>query len=254
MKDFYAALAAMTLICFQANAQTEPGRNYEWKQCNEDVLGLRVDPVPLRSVLGADFKPVLEAGKAQVAIMVQDCSQYWIDGENLGPNQMVHILVRIEGSPNVESVVGAQRTEQTFTWFSVFAGSNNPLDQKARMASRTSPSAIETVSLEPPEWPRGGSVKLDADLRISWKITSAERSALLMGVNHDVYLRDDADNTVLKRIQAIGNLVAAPSPGVLQVEGDSNLALLIGKGTQPVRVYSFFPIWARGVLGEVITE
>lgn len=240
----------MALISSQALAQTAPQRNYEWKQCNEDVLGLRVDPAPLRRILGTGFSPLLEDDRAQLAIMVQDCSQYWIDGESLGPNQMIHVLVRIEGPGNLQPVVGAQRTEPTFTWFSLYAGSNNPRDQAARMASGTAPAVIRAVSLDPPKWPRGGTANLEADLQISWSIAHAEESALLMGVNHDVYVRDDSGNIVLKRIQAIGNLVAAPSPGLLEVDGDSNLTELIGKGDHPVRIYSFFPIWARGTLGE----
>lgn len=233
-----------------AIAQSEQSISFEFKQCNEDVLALRVDPEPVEQAVGPEFPLFLVEGRAAIAIMVQDCSQYWIDGEDLGPNQHVHILVRIEGPADVRPVVGAQRTDPTMTWFSLFAGSTNPRGRAARMASGTAPEPIDAVSIDPLGWPRGGRVTLGPDLGFAWSVPTAEPSSLLMGVNHDIYVRDAAGNSLLKRIQAIGKLVAEPSTGTLEVVGTHELGNLIGPGRYPVLVYTLFPIWARGNLGE----
>lgn len=245
---FVLGVMGLMLVPSRAGAQAEHRVSFEIKQCNEDVIGLRVDPDPIQDMVGPEFSLSLDEGMARVAIMVQDCSQYWIDGEDLGPNQHVHILARIEGPADVRPVVGAEQTEPTMTWFSLFAGSTNPRGRAARMASRTAPEPIESVSLDPPGAPRGGEVTLGPDLHFSWTVPEAAPSTRLMGVNHDIYLRHDGD-IVYKRIQAVANLVAAPSPGALELAGTSELAEVIGAGRHPALVYTLFPVWARGDLG-----
>lgn len=232
-------------------AQSERSPSFEWKQCDEDVLGMRVDPGPVQEAVGSEHTIALEDGKAMVAIMIQDCSQYWIDGTDLGPNQMIHVLARIEGPDDVRPVVGAHSTEPTMSWFGLFTGSTNPSDREARMASGTAPERIEAVSLDSHGLPRGGHVTVGPDASFSWSIPSAPQSARLMGVNHDIYVKDDDGRIILKRVQAIGNLVAVPSPGTLEVEGAVGLGGVIGPGRHPVMVYMLFPIWARAILGEV---
>lgn len=235
-------------------AQSERSPSFEWKQCDEDVLGLRIDAAPVQEAVGSDHTLALENGKAVVAIMIQDCPQYWIDGTDLGPNQMVHVLARIEGPDDVRPVVGAHDTEPTMSWFGLFTGSTNPSDREARMASGTAPERIEFASLDSPGFPRGGRVIVGPDSSISWSIQSAPQAARLMGVNHDIYVKDGDGRTVLKRVQAIGNLVAVPSPGTLNVEGQAGLGGVIGPGRHPTMVYMLFPVWARAILGEVATE
>lgn len=231
-------------------AQPERAPSFEWKQCDEDVLGLRVEPGPVQEAVGSEHTVALENGQAMVAIMIQDCSQYWIDGTDLGTNQMIHVLARIEGSEDVRPVVGAPHTEPTMSWFGLFTGSTNPRDREARAASGTAPEPIESVLLEPAEFPRGGEVIVRSDARFSWRVPSAQPSPALTGFNHDVYVRDGSGGVVLKRVQAIGSSVAAPSPGMLEVEGEENLAGVIAPGRYPTLVYTFFPVWARATLGE----
>jgi hypothetical protein len=250
---FYT-LAVVFLSSRQVAAQQETAKNFEFKQCNEDVLVMRVDPEPLQELVRSDFTLLLDDGKARVAIIVQDCSQYWIDGENLGPNQHNHVWVRVEGPEDVRSVVGAQETWPTLTWFNVFTGSTNPRDREARKASGSLPEPIEGLSLDPPEWPRGGRVTLGPAMSYTWRVPSAERMRRLIGVNHDIYERTDDGRLRLKRVQALVNATAVPSEGTLKVLGGVDPRKLIGAGTYPVRVYTFSPIWARATLGDDLPE
>ena len=251
---FLSALIGVTLIASQAIAQSKIEKNLEWKQCNEDALGLRADPAPIQKFVGSDFSLALENGKAMVVIIVQDCSQYWIDGKNLGRNKHVHVWARIEGPKDVRPVVGAAQTLATYSWFSLFAGSTNPRDWQARMASHTSPERIDSASLDPLGWPRGGKVTIKPGLSFSWSVPSATESASLMGINHDTYLRDNEGNIILKRIQALANQVAIPARGTLKVVGAAEPNKLIGAGEYPVLVYTFFPVWARVNLGDDIPK
>ncbi len=248
---------AMMLILFFAwktAAQSGNGTNFEFKQCNEDVIAFRVDPKPIQRAVGEEFTLLLSEGKAMVAILVQDCEQYWIDGENLGSNHHVHLLARIKGPTDVRPVIGAAQTEETLTWFSLFAGSTNPRDQEARKASHTAPKQIVEVSLDPIGSMRGGRVVISPDLNFTWKAGVAEESPHLGGYNHDIYVRDERGNIILKRIQAIGKLVAKPVQGILTVQGNDALAEVIEAGQYPALVYTIFPIWARGNLGEDLTS
>ena len=151
-------------------------------------------------------------------------------------------------------VAGAQQTMPTASWFSLSAGSTNPRGRKTRMASGTAPDPIEGASLDPPNSQRGGRVVVDADRTYSWKLTSEEPAVRMVGVNHHVYLKDSAGRIVFKRIQALGKLTAGPSEGTLEVVGGADPGSLIGTGTYPVSVYTFFPIWARATLGGIPPE
>lgn len=118
------------------------------------------------------------------------------------------------------------------------------------MASGTAPEPIDAVTLDPLGWPRGGRVSIGADVRFLWNVPTAEPSGLLMGVNHDIYVRTPDGTHVSKRIQALGKLVATPTGGMLELEGTGMLGGVVGAGQYPVLVYTLFPLWARGNLGE----
>ena len=247
------------LVSAQSAARSEDRRNFLFKQCNEDVLALRVDPAPIQEFVGPEFTLALEDGKAKVAIIVQDCSQYWIDGENLGATRHAHVWVEIEGPRDVRPVVGAQLTLPTMTWFSLSAGSTNPRDHEARKKSGTSPDPIEEVVLDLSESQRGGRVVFDDGLSYSWEASSeksdaglaaAISSARLVGVNHIIYVRDSSGKLVVKRVQALVNLAAGPNKGMLHVTGGTYPSRLIGSGEYPVLVYTFLPVWAQATLGE----
>jgi hypothetical protein len=166
----FLSLAVVLLSAGHVAAQQESAKNFVFKQCNQDVLAMRVDPEPLQERVPPDLTLLLDEGKASVSIIVQDCSQFWFDGENLGPNQHNHVWVRVEGPEDVRPVVGAQETWPTFSWFSLFIGSTNPRDREVRRASGSVAEPIEGLSVDPPEWPRGGRVVLGPDMSYSWHV------------------------------------------------------------------------------------
>ncbi len=248
-KYLAAVLVSSLLTTGSVWAQAESPKNYLFKECDEDALLLQLDPGPFEEFVGPEFSLALEEGRARILIIVQDCSQYWIDGEDLGPTQHTHVWVAIEGVEGAEPVVGAQYTLPTATWFNLFAGSTNARGREARKASGTAPEPLGAVSLDPPAPQRGGGVSVRERLDISWRVSSAPPPFAMVGVNHNVYVRDAAGVIVLKKIQALGKLVAGPSGGTLEVTGETALAGLIAPGTYPIQVYTIFPIWARATLG-----
>ena len=239
-------------------AQSEDQRNFLFKQCNEYALGLRVNPGPIQEYVGPDFPLALEDGKALVGIIVQDCSQYWVDGENLGTNKHAHVWVQIEGPRDIRPVVGAELTLPTMTWFSLSAGSTNPKDREAREKSGTSPTLIKSVLLEFSEPNRGGRVVFADGLSYSWKVSSEASeaglarmisSARIVGLNHIVYVRDSSGRVVIKRIQALAK-AGGSNKGMLNVVGGTDPSRLIGSGTYPIVFHTFLPVWAQVTLGE----
>lgn len=248
------SLGALLLSAGHVAAQQESAKNFVFKQCNQDVLAMRVDPETVQELVPPDLNLLLEEGRARVLIVVQDCSQFWIDGENIGPNQHNHVWVRVEGPEDVRPVVGAQETRPTMTWFSLFIGSTNPRDREVRKASGSVAEPIEGLSLDPLEWPREGRVTLGSGMSYSWRVSSAEPFRRLIGINHDIYERSDDGKLFLKRVQALANAAAAPSEGTLEVQGEVVPGELIGAGSYPVQVYTFFPVWARSTVGEDLPE
>jgi hypothetical protein len=237
------------LLASPAVAQAQDARNYLAKYCNEDGFELRLDPGPFQEAVGPEYTVALEEGKARVVFVVQDCSEYWLDGQDLGPTQHAHFWVLIDGPRDVRPVVGAELTRPTMTWFSLFAGSTNPRGRQRRMASGTAPEPIQGVSLNPPGPQRGGQVTIEPGLSYSWSVSSVTPAVRLLGFNHDVLTRNPEGEIVLKRIQALANVIAGPSQGTLTVVGGSDPRRLIGPGTYPIVALTIFPIWARVTLG-----
>ncbi len=248
--NLVAALLVTVLLGTQTQAQSERPLKFLSKQCNEDAIELHLDPRPFQDFVGSEFSLVLEEGKARVLIVVQDCSQYWIDGEDLGPTQDIHIWVLINGIEDVRPVVGAQRTLPTRTWFTLFLGSTNPRVRAAKKASGTMVAPIDGVFIAPPGPQRSGRVSLGRNLNYSWSVLSpATPLAQLVGLNHDVYTRNSAGNVVLNRVQALMHVSAGPSQGTLKVIGGTDAPRLIDPGTYQVSVSTFFPMWSRATLG-----
>lgn len=229
------------------SAQSGSTQNYLWKQCTEPVLVLQVDPAPFAEIVGSDFTLVVEDGRATVAFIIQDCSQYWIDGDDLGPTQHAHIWVEVEGLGDARPVVGAEQSFPTKTWFNLFAGSTNPLGRKARSRSGTAPEPIEGVSLDNEGVPGSGRVNVSPAFSYQWQVESMDQPGRLIGFNNDVYVRSDSGALVLKRIQVIAN--AVQSNGTLEIRGEMEPSGLIDSGTYPVQILVFSPVWARATLG-----
>jgi hypothetical protein len=249
-RNLVATLLVMLLLGTQARAQSQHSSNFLAKQCNEAAIELHLDPSLFQAIVGPEYSLVLDEGKARVLIVVQDCFEYWIDGEDCGPTQDVHVWVLIHGLEDVRPVVGAQQTLPTRTWFALFSGTSNPRVRKAKKVSGTVVSAIDSVSLDPPGPELAGRVSLERNLNYSWHVASpATPSVRLLGLNHDVYVRSSAGNVLLNRVQALVHVVAGTSQGTLRVVGESDLLPLIQPGTYPVSVRTFFPMWARTMLG-----
>ena len=220
------------------------------RQCNENALDLRLDPGPFQEFVGPGLSPSLVEGKARVVIVVHDCSQIWIDGQDLGPGQEVRVWVSIRGLDDVRPVVGAEQTSPTQTWFTLFEGSSNPRVREAKVASGTSETAVDSVVLAPPEPGGSGRVYLRGNLAFKWRVPSpAAPSARLVGLNHDVYRRDSTGTLVLNRIQALMHVSAASSAGTLEVVSRAGAVPLLSPGTYPVSVRMFYPMWSRATLG-----
>jgi len=251
IRSALAALAAMMLLAGTATAQTSESNatSYLCEQCNEDVIKLYVEPSPLQKLVPPGHTVLLFDGRGQVLVIAQDCPQYWLNGEEIGATQEVHMWVAIEGPQDMRPVVGAARTVPTMTWFNLFTGSNNARSREIWTASGTSFVPIDSVFLEPPGPERGGRVILGPEQIFSWRVKSAVLSVPFLGVNHDVYERNSAGDVVLNRIQVLLNVFAHDSPGILEVVGGMGPGDWIAPGTYDVEVHSFFPVWARASLG-----
>ncbi|HVP40118.1 MAG TPA: hypothetical protein VMS93_13150 [Candidatus Saccharimonadales bacterium] len=244
------ALTAMVLLGQPVRAQPQQSLMFAVRQCNEYALELHLDPRPFQDFVGPGFPLALVEGKARVVIIVHDCSQLWIDGQDEGLAQEVRVWLSIRGLEDVRPVVGAERTPPTRTWFSLFEGSSNPLVYKVKTAAGIAEASVDSVILDPPGRQGGGRVYLNGDLALSWHVPSpAAPSARLLGLNHDVFRRDSTGSVVLNQIQAVMHVAADTSPGTLEVTGRPGAVPLISPGTYPVSVRMFFPMWSRATLG-----
>jgi hypothetical protein len=245
-----AVLALAGLPVMQAEVPSERPLHFQTKQCNEDAIEVRLDPRPLQNFVESGFPLMLEEGKARVLIVVHDCMQYWVDGEDLGPAQEVQVWISIHGLDDVRPVVGAEQTLPTRTWFVLFAGSSNPRVRAAKGAAGMVVHPVESVLLDQPGAPGGGRVSLGEGLSYSWQVSSpAKPAARMVGMNFDVYARGLDGNIVLNRIQALLHVSAGASQGALNITGKSNSLPWLGPGTYPVSVRKFFPMWSRTWLG-----
>jgi hypothetical protein len=244
------ALTPIVLLGQTAEAQTQRPLMYSLRQCNENAIEFRLDPRPFQDIVGPELSLALEEGRARVVIIAHDCSQYWIDGQDVGPAQDVRIWVTIRGLDDVRPVVGAERTLPTRTYFALLEGSSNPRVREAKIASGASETSVDSVVLVPPGTPGEGRVLLGGGLAFSWRVPSpAAPSARLVGLNLDVYRRDSTGAVVLNRIQALMHVSADPSPGTLDVVGRAGVVPLLRPGVYPASVRIFFPMWSRATQG-----
>lgn len=252
MRRSFVALTAIILLTGAATAQTSgnKAKSLLWKQCNEEVITLYIDPKPVQELVPPGRTVLLFEGRAWVLVIAQDCPQYRLDGEEIGATHDVHMWVAIEGPQDVREVVGAEQTLPTLTWFALFTGSNNARGREIWTASGTPTAPIDGVYLDPPGPERGGRVVLAPEQSFSWQAKSEAPFTRLLGVNHDVYGQDPGGNVVLNRIQVLVHMDAYSSPGVLEVVGGMGPEDWIAPGTYKVEVHSFFPVWARASLGE----
>ncbi len=245
--EYLAATLAVLAICRGGSGASQSPNSISLlvKECEENALHLRVDPEPLRRLVGSQRRLVLEDGKSHVLIVVQDCSRSWIDGADVGPTQYTHIWVLIEGAGDVRPVFGAQLTRPTMTWAALFTGSTNARERDFRRNSGTSPEAIKRVSVSGLHSRSRGQVVVGDGMNYSWDVRPATAPTRLVGVNHDVYSPDSAGRVVLRRIQALGQLIGDPVNATLHVVGGTDPRRVIGNGDYPVLVNVFARIWVR---------
>jgi hypothetical protein len=244
------ALTAIVLLGQTGEAQSQRPLVYSSKQCNENAVELRLNPRPFQDIVGPGFSLALEQGQARVVIVAQDCSQYWIDGQDVGPAQDVLVWVAIRGLDDVRPVVGAERTLPTRTYLALLEGSSNRRVRETKLAAGASEASVDSVVLVPPSVHQDGWIYLSTGLELSWRVPSpAAPSARLVGLNLDVYARDSTGTVVLRRIQALMHLSADPSPGTLEVTGGAGVVWLMRPGTYPASVRIFFPMWSRATHG-----
>jgi hypothetical protein len=244
------AVTSLGILGQNAKAQSQRLLMYSSRQCDENAVELHVDPRPFQAVVGPEFSLALEEGRARVVIIAHDCSQYWIDGQDLGPAQDVRIWVAVRGLEDVRPVVGAERTLPTRTYVTLLEASSNPRVRQAKIASGASEASVDSVVLIPPGKPGEGRVYLNGNLAMRWQASSlAAPSARLVGLNLDVYRRDSRGTVFLNRIQVLVHVSADPSPGTLDVTGRAEGVPVISPGTHPASVRIFFPMWSRATQG-----
>lgn len=240
------ALGLMILSGSFFAAQSQQTSMFVSRQCNENAIELLLDPGPFQDFLGSEFSLFLEEGKARVLIVVHDCSQIWLNGEEFGPAQEVRVWVAIHGSGDIRPVVGAEFTRPTQTWYSLYEGTSNPRILDAKTTKSITERQVDSLFLDPPGSQLGGRVYLNGNMQLSWQVPiSVVPSVSLVGVNHDVYRKDSTGAVFLNQIQVLLHVSANPSSGTLEIENSESLVPLLKPGTYPVTVRVFFPIWSR---------
>ncbi len=248
----------LSFLPFEVLPQNSTSQNFIFKQCAEHVLFFRMEPKPFQDYVGDEFKLHVDEGKAVVSLFLQDCSQYWVDGQDLGTNQHAHVLVRVTAESETNAIVGAEITLPQMTWFSISAASTNPLDQEARQASGTSPLNIEDIKLGENDSTKNGRVIFSEDMDYSWVISNQKAdtpisqmigSNQILGFHHKIYVRDGSGNLIVKQIEALGLLETGPNLAQLLVNGSTDGSRLIPEGPSNALALTFDPVWARVTAG-----
>lgn len=221
-----------------------------WKQCNEDVLIVNVEPERLEGIVPPEFEILIEEGKARILIAVQDCSSYRIEGEEVGPVHEVHEWVALEMPPDVRPVPGAERTLPTRHWFALYTGSNRERSREHWNRSGTEASPLEAVTLRSSASGVRGDVVFGGNRGYEWAAEPGSPFAKLVAVNHDVYARSSAGKVVLNRIQCLANIEAWGSRGELRMIGGADPSGAVSEGTHPLTAHTFLPLWGWATLGD----
>lgn len=221
-----------------------------WKQCNEDVLIVNIEPEQLEGIVVPEFEIMIEEGKARILIAVQDCSSYRIEGEEVGPVHEVHEWVAIEMPPDVRPIPGAERTLPTMHWFALYTGSNNERSREHWNRSGTEASPLEAVTLRSSASGVRGELVFGGTRGYEWTAEPGSPFTRLVAVNHDVYATNPAGEVVLNRIQCLANVEAWGSRGELKVTVGADPSGVLSGGTHPLTAHTFLPLWGWATLAE----
>jgi hypothetical protein len=256
-KRKWSILLLGATICFaaQANPQNNQptARSFFWRQCTENVIMLYVDPKPFEKFIGKDFSVKLHDGRAWVMIVIQDCQNNFFDGEDIGPAQEVHMWLSIEGSRDneISPVFGAEKTIETMSWFYLYNGSTNSKARKYYGNSGILSEPIEKLSMSFTPSRLQGRLVINPDLGFTWEAVPKEPSADKVGINFEIFRRDNQGNIVRSQVQALLMVKSWFAPGTLDVKGGIDPDKLVGPGTYHVFINSYNPILVRAMLGIV---
>jgi hypothetical protein len=253
--------ATVVLLCAFASsvsAQDEEASQalQLWRQSVEQVIILTADQQAAQELVGNDFDVSLTEGQVRLVIVLQESKSNFLNGKEVGPSQDVHIWVSIKGprSGTEIPVIGAQSTLKTMSWFKLFGGSSHPQIRSAFAKSSLLYDSIENLSLVHSGTDIRGKVVIDPERSFSWTATAEAPWVDLIGVNHDVYTRDQAGEVVATHVQALLKAAAWGSEGSLEVQGDILPGGLLPTGIHPVKVNSYNPIWIRASVNVSATE
>lgn len=227
-----------------------------WRQSVEQVIILTAEHQSFQELVGDDFDVIITEGQARLLIVLQDSKINFLNGKEVGPSQDVHIWVSIKGprSGTEIPVIGAQSTLETMSWFKLFGASSHPQVRSAFANSGLLYEPIEDFSLIHSGPEIRGKVVIGPERSFSWNATAKAPWAELIGVNHDIYTRDQDGKLVATHVQALLKAVAWGSEGTLEVQGDVVPGGLLPTGTRPVKVNSYDPIWIRASLNVSVPE
>ncbi len=232
-----------------SSAQDQPAETplQLWRQSVEQVILFDTDPEPLQAFIGEDFELAIREEKASLLIVLQDSKTNYLDGEEVGPSQDVHIWVRILGPRDGAKipVVGAPTTLEAMSWFKLFGGSSHPQVRSMFAASGVSYEPIERLSLLHSGSEIRGELLVDPDNSLSWSAEPKAPWSELLGVNHDFYTRNQNGELVCNQVQALLKVRAWGSEGTLEIRGNIVPGNLLPAGTYTVTVNSYDPIWIR---------
>ena len=86
-------------------------------ECKEIACFIPVDSNIARSLVPMEHKPHIEAGKAQILFLAQNCHTAIWDEQDISPLRKVHIWIRINGGDTISPILGVEETLPTYYWW-----------------------------------------------------------------------------------------------------------------------------------------
>jgi hypothetical protein len=246
-------LSVMICCAGRLNAQNDQpaAKSFFWRQCTENVIMLYLDPKPFEKIVGKDFTVKLYDGRAWVMVVIQDCRNNFFDGEDIGPAQEVHLWLSIAGPRDDEllPVFGAEKTMNTMSWFYLYNGSTNPKARKYYGHSGILSEPIENLSLSLATSLVSGHLSVNPGMGFSWQAVPKEPPARKIGINFEIFRRDDLGKIIRSQVQALLMVKSWFAPGTLDVKGGIGSDKFVGPGTYQVFINAYDPILVRAMLG-----
>lgn len=229
---------------------------FVWRQCNEQVIMMRLAREHVRPLVDKRFKLNLnDDGTVGIIIVVQDCDPYYFNGKNVGPAHEIHVWAGIEGPRDNTKipVVGAKDTLVTLSWYFLFSGSSNELARKLYNDNGVPSKPVEQLDiLWNPEI--SGNMAVDSKTSLMWNASPNTPWAPSLGVNHDIFSTDNEGTIYYTQVQALLVVHSWGAPGKLEVKGNLGGNNVIPAGNYNIGVNTFDPIWVRISLNVPLPE